>query len=490
MKYPYLRACCAISIVAIFLFGSVPVQNGFHSEAATPKSPRQKFHSLESPESLFMIRADALGDATCHEATVEEGKLFTSSKERDVHVISPSIRPQGINGLTITLRGTTQLEEHPDAKAAFLRAAANWEAVIKSPISVVIDVDFGPKRFDEGNFPAGVLGSTRTQLIGAEDIYSEIRGVLIETASSESERNFYNTLPATELPTDKGATKDVVGAAAIFRAMGVIDANADPDAEEEDLGDPPSIGFNSAFTFDFDSSNGVNPNDIDFDTVATHEIGHALGFTTMSAQTQPSGTLDANVWDFFRFVPGAALCNFTTAQRRLTGGGEHVFYAGCSELALSTGTAAQGGDDNQTSHCKADELTGITVGIMDPTIARGRHFTINNNDLAVLDAIGHSTVDHTTPCTNPGGTAANIRKVTPDLTVVSVVLKGEKFSNCMQVEINGVIVSPKKLKIKGEGAKAVITGGTTMSSLNLTPGQNQVRVKIGGTFSNMITFGI
>ncbi len=489
MKYPYLRAIFAISLAAIFLFGSLPMQNGFHSIAATPKPTLQKFHSIKSPDSLFLIRASADGDATCHEATAEERDFFRSPNENDLHVITPAIRPQGVNGLTITLRGTTQLDGHPEAKAAFIRAAANWEAVIKSPISVVIDVDFGPKRFDDGNFPSGVLGSTQTQLIGADDIYSEIRDVLIETASNDTERNFYNTLPANEILTDKGATKNVVGAAAIFRSMGIIDADANPTAEEDDLGPPPSIGFNSAFTFDFDPSNGVNANDIDFDTVATHEIGHALGFTTMAAQNQ-TGTLDVNVWDFFRFVPGAGICNFTTAQRRLNAGGEQVFFAGCSELGLSTGTDTQGGDGNQTSHWKADELTGVTIGIMDPTIARGKHSPINNNDLAVLDVIGHQTVDHTTPCTNPGGTTANIRKATPDLTVVSVVLKGELFTNCMQIEINGVIVSPKKLKIKGEGAKAVITGGATLGSLNLVNGQNQIRVKIGNSFSNVVTFGI
>ncbi len=487
MKYPYLRAYCAISLAAIFLFGSMPILNGSHSQAATPQAPTQKFHSVESPDTLFLIRASADGDATCHEASEAEAKFFRSPNDSELHIITPRIRPQGENGLTITLRGTTQLDANPEAKAAFVRAAANWEAVIKSPISVVIDVDFGTTRFGS-NYPSGVLGSTQTQLIGADDIYSEVRGVLIDTASNNVERNFYNTLPANELPTDKGTTKNVVGAAAIFRAMGIIDANADPTAEQEDLGPPPSIGFNSAFTFDFDSSNGVNINDIDFDTVATHEIGHALGFTTMAAQNQ-TGTPDANVWDFFRFVPGAALCNFTTAQRRLNAGGEQVFFAGCSELGLSTGTDSQGGDGNQTSHWKADELTGINLGIMDPTIGRGKHFAINNNDLAVLDIIGHSTIDHPTPCTG-GGTAANIRKVTPDLSVVSVVLKGELFSNCMQIEINGQFVSPKKLKIKGEGAKAVITGGTTMSSLNLVTGQNQIRVKIGTVFSNTMTFSL
>ena len=45
---------------------------------------------------------------------------------------------------------------------------------------------------------------------------------------------------------------------------------------------PPdaSITFSSSFMFDFDPSNGIDSDKIDFIGVATHEIGHALGFTS------------------------------------------------------------------------------------------------------------------------------------------------------------------------------------------------------------------
>lgn len=38
------------------------------------------------------------------------------------------------------------------------------------------------------------------------------------------------------------------------------------------------INFNTEFSFDFDNSNGVTSGSMDFETVATHEIGHTLGF--------------------------------------------------------------------------------------------------------------------------------------------------------------------------------------------------------------------
>src|SRR2546428_11713497 len=49
----------------------------------------------------------------------------------------------GADGLTITLVGTDQLEEAPEAKAVFIRAAQTWQQLIATPITVGIRVDFG-----------------------------------------------------------------------------------------------------------------------------------------------------------------------------------------------------------------------------------------------------------------------------------------------------------------------------------------------------------
>ena len=46
-------------------------------------------------------------------------------------------------GLTLTLRATDQLEANPEAKAAFLKAADIWMSKIGTPVTVIIDVDFG-----------------------------------------------------------------------------------------------------------------------------------------------------------------------------------------------------------------------------------------------------------------------------------------------------------------------------------------------------------
>jgi hypothetical protein len=59
----------------------------------------------------------------------------------------------------------------------------------------------------------------------------------------------------------------------------------------------PSITFNSDFAFDFDNSNGVTSNRFDFESVAAHEIGHALQFDHV---TNASKDDETNVmWPYF-----------------------------------------------------------------------------------------------------------------------------------------------------------------------------------------------
>src|SRR5205823_5476995 len=111
-------------------------------------------------------------------------------------------------GLTIILRGTQQLENFPQAKNAFLRAAHTWEAVIRSAITVIIDVDYGPKRFGEA-YPPSILGSTSTQPIGGASLYPTVRSKLLLKASSPAESNIYNALPVGAVQTDIGSTAAV-----------------------------------------------------------------------------------------------------------------------------------------------------------------------------------------------------------------------------------------------------------------------------------------
>lgn len=583
MNHRLLRAFYALLLVTIFFLSTFPKPQ-VSAYASTDGSAQAGEWLAASGESEgFVLYASEDNELTCRESHSEDERFLTRGDlSDDLHVISPP-RPLGVNGLTITLRATQQLESFPEAKNAFIRAAQTWEALIANQISVIIDVDFGPSRFGTP-YPSGVLGSTSSQALLNQDGYAITRSKLIAGASSDQERALYNALPVGSLPTDQGTTVRVTSPATLLRALGVISADANPSTETS-FGPPPSIGFNSNFAFDFDPSNGIDTGKMDFDAVAVHEIGHALGFTSRAANSAASAP-DASVWDFFRFQPGVNMGTFTNANRVLTRGGVPVFYAGGSEFRVSTAE-----DGNQTSHWKDDQQTSQHIGIMDPTLPSSRRFVITPNDLTALDAMGYTlkagsgggggggggggTVGNNPPSTSQfnatldgdtltvTGVASDVdgdiqqaraslldksgnvlsqgtpielgfgastqsnftihytsmknfpsamkvslvftdsrgnqsAAVTDDFSVAdaggatvnktiwdgeALVLKGSGFVGGLQVEINGVLVNPPKLKVKPSGAKVVVSG--SKSVLNLSNGVNRVRVKFNGKFSNI-----
>src|SRR5262249_45026703 len=154
-------------------------------------------------------------------------------------------------------------------------------------------------------YPTDVIGSTSSQSLRNDNGYASARQKLINGASSAQERAIYNALPSGSLPTDEGSTTQLPATSRLLRASGEIDPVATP-ANETNFGPTPSIGFNSAFAFDFDPSNGIDPSKMDFDAVATHEIGHALGFTSLANVTQ-NGAPNPTIWDLFRFRPGMTM---------------------------------------------------------------------------------------------------------------------------------------------------------------------------------------
>ncbi len=351
---------------------------------------------VAAPGGGYIIRAQN-GQRVCQKATPAEMSLLRRVVEQpELRVIYPGrtsakTAEQAQIGLRVTLRASAQLDNFPEAKAAFIRAAQNWESQILSPISIVVDVDFGTTFFGERYDSALTIGATEPQFIGSRTGYASIRAALIAGASSNAETTLYNALPGGQLPTDQGALTAVITEASVFRALGLISATANPDTEQQ-LGTPPRIGFNSVFPFDFDPSNGIAFNRIDFDAVATHEIGHALGFLSFVGEKEldPAFAATVTVLDFFRFRPGVNLTTFPTAQRILASGGAQIFFGGGVELGLSTGRGdSTGGDENQASHWKDDALTGLYLGVMDPTASNGQREQITQNDLHAFDTIGY-----------------------------------------------------------------------------------------------------
>ena len=353
------------------------------------------FSLPSAPEAGRFTLYEGNGEVGCRETTGEEAQTLRRDPNTVLHPIThtdPQVLSAVEPDLKIVLRGTQQLENVPEAKAAFLKSAALWEEKIATPITIVIDVDFGPTYF--GNiWPRSSLGNSNAHELSNANVYAAIRARLIAGATDEQQLAIYNSLPQGSIPTDLGNTTTMMGPSSNARALGLLDPVADPDGRESVLGDPPEVAFNSNFNFDFDPSDGIDPGKIDFEAVAVHEIGHVLGFIskTGARELNKDAPIAPSVWDLFRLRPSTPLEQFPTASRVLSSGGEQMFTAANIELPLSTGRPdGSGGDNSQASHWKNDSLINQRyIGVMEVGLPTGARQEMTANDLLAIKMMGY-----------------------------------------------------------------------------------------------------
>ncbi|HEX8557339.1 MAG TPA: NF038122 family metalloprotease [Pyrinomonadaceae bacterium] len=423
--------------LALLLATAAPAALAARAQTGDTPAPAASPSKEPRAGSSFVIYRDASGETVCRPADEAEMRGLLRSREarggRLIYAGAPrQLSPTGevipsplaaagqadapglalapSAGLHIFLHGTPQLEAYPEAKNAFIAAANRWEALVSTPVNVVLDVDFGPEFFGSEYPDPDILGATGTAEV--VERLSDVRQRLLNNSPTAAEQALYNALPTGALTTEFGGSNfnstTVRLGVPNARALGLEADVADPNAAEGDAG----IGFNSEFNegqggFDFNPNDGIETGLTDFDSVVTHEIGHALGFTS-----EAGGPVYAAVsmWDVFRFRPGAAsVANFGSAPRVMSAGGQQVYFNGqnntfgTQELLLSTGGpggTSPGGDGRQSSHWRDDSLTGVYIGVMDPTLGPSRRRTITDNDVKALDSLGWSigaAVPHPAP---------------------------------------------------------------------------------------------
>ena len=285
--------------------------------------------------------------------------------------------------MSILLNPNPTLSGNAAALAAFQRAANTWSSAFTDNITVNIDAGLA----DLGN-PNVIGQASATILTGS---YDTVRNAAVADAADEASNGI-----VASLPTAAQYTGIVPVGFSLANAILLTQANANALGFGVSLGPDGIITFNSAFGFDFDNTDGIGVGLIDFETVAVHEIGHVLGFISsvdtvdaMISNLQP-GQFSMTLLDLFRFAANSAPTTagqFTTTARNLVPGTEAVFSDTVNNYRLSTGV--DNGDGNQASHWKADELTSVLIGVMDPTLPF--HFSQNPGppDFRAFDLMGY-----------------------------------------------------------------------------------------------------
>lgn len=150
-----------------------------------------------------------------------------------------------------------------------------------------------------------------------------------------------------------------------------------------------TINFNSTKSWDFDPSDGVTAGAFDFIGIATHEIGHALGFVSgvdLLLSNQPWAEDNyplVTPLDLFRFSADS----FALGVHDFTADNRDKYFS-IDGGSTSLGTFSEGivgTSTRQASHWEDN----LSLGIMDPTAATGETLAFTPLDLIAFDAIGY-----------------------------------------------------------------------------------------------------
>lgn len=321
-----------------------------------------------------------LGSSASFEAAPAQASLGLQVEETS--------ESSALGGFNIVINAGLTLAANQAALDAFERGAQQWEAYISDPITVTIDADLA----NLGS--SSIIGQASSVILFGS--YNQLRNAMV--ADADSDDGVVSFLPTAglfdaSLPAGIGLSGSLTANKSVMKALGFNTVDATFGAKDA------TITFNSQFSFDYDNSDGVTPGTIDFETVAAHEIGHALGFTSIVDTVDSyldngtTGNVSPRALDLFRFASGSSPSNtaeFATFDRDYNTGGNSVLSDTTDEWRFSTGVAT--GDGRQASHWKDNGYTGVLIGIMDPTLSYGQTTDISTADLRALDLIGYDIV--------------------------------------------------------------------------------------------------
>ncbi len=361
------------------------------------------------------------------------------------------------------------------ALLAFQKAANYWNQTLTNNVTINIEIGFAA-------LGSGILGSTgsESQIVKVKDVYAGLAatgnsaldaiavnnltalnaqgGLAMRVNGYQTGTTGISTTASTYLDNNNSVNNIYLDVnQSVVKALGLT-GKVDPSTPQQKF--DAHITFSSAFQFDFNPTNGIGTGQYDFVSVATHELGHALGFVSgtdfYDIVGGPNGPLRTNfnngvygsanqddfaigsTLDLFRYgngnAGGKAQLQWAAARDAFFSiDGVTPFNAGNpaqAELAAFS-TGRYNGDGQQASHWKDNQafvnaanpscfISARPIGIMDPTMTSCDLGVVTDNDLAAFDAMGWNlSVD---ALNNPGYTAntAQIFALNGVATVITV----------------------------------------------------------------------
>jgi PEP-CTERM motif len=263
----------------------------------------------------------------------------------------------------------TSLSNAATVEGAINQAIDVYEQDFSSNVDIQIEFSFGT--IDGQKVAAGDASESISYMytgFSYADVVSELQEATAANPGDATLASAVAHLPATN-PTGMSSFSITEADA---QALGLTPPSG--------MGIDGYVGFNTALSYDYNTTGSTAAGEYDFVALAEHEMSEVMGRLSGLSSAKPTY---ATPYDLFRYsAPGKNSFSYSTAAYFSVNGGQ-------TDLAAFNSTG--GGD-------RGDWLTTSTsADAYDATATTGANLALSAPDIDALDALGWNTAD------NPGG---------------------------------------------------------------------------------------